>query len=87
MAETETNNLPNDLNLEHQKARRHSDIRVFSGTSVPGVVDMEPEEVSSEELCCGVLRYAQLDLTLYVATDRTHQSAGSAWTGHVVTQR
>lgn len=46
MTETETNSLPNDLSLENQKARRHSDIRVFSGTSAPGIVDTEPEEVS-----------------------------------------
>lgn len=46
MAETETSNLPVDNSLEHQKARRHSDIRVFSGTSAPEAVEMEPEEVS-----------------------------------------
>ena len=46
MAETETNTIASDLSAEHQKARRHSDIRVFSGTSAPNVVDMEPEEVS-----------------------------------------
>ena len=46
MAETETNTVATDLSLEHQKARRHSEIRVFSGTSASDVVDMEPEEVS-----------------------------------------
>ena len=46
MAETETNTVASDLSLENQKARRHSEIRVFSGTSASDVVDMEPEEVS-----------------------------------------
>ena len=45
MADTETNHLAEDQGLESHKARRHSDIRVFSGTATPKVAEVAPEEV------------------------------------------
>ncbi|KAA6426268.1 MAG: zygote specific ZYS1 [Trebouxia sp. A1-2] len=44
MADTETNNLAEEQRLDSQKARRHSDIRVFSGTATPKVAEVAPEE-------------------------------------------
>ena len=47
MADTGTGNLPEEHGLESQKARRHSDIRVFSGSATPNVAEVAPEEVHS----------------------------------------
>ena len=45
MANTETIHLAEEQGLDSQKARRHSDIRVFSGTATPKVAELAPEEV------------------------------------------
>lgn len=50
MANTETIHLAEEQGLDSQKARRHSDIRVFSGTATPKVAEVAPEEV-----CCILL--------------------------------
>ena len=50
MADTETSNLPEELRLDSHKARRHSDIRVFSGSATPNVAEVSPEEVAFEKL-------------------------------------
>lgn len=50
MADTETSNLPEELGLDSHKARRHSDIRVFSGSATPNVAEVALEEVAVEEL-------------------------------------
>ncbi|KAL3130999.1 hypothetical protein ABBQ38_000323 [Trebouxia sp. C0009 RCD-2024] len=44
MADTETSNLPEELGLDSHKARRHSDIRVFSGSATPNVAEVALEE-------------------------------------------
>ena len=65
MADTETI-LPEELGLDSHKARRHSDIRVFSGSAAPSVVEVAPEEVPACEVsACEVLCYPLLDLILY----------------------
>ena len=57
MADTETN-LPEELGLDSHKARRHSDIRVFSGSATPSVVEVAPDEVPAFIVsACEVLCY------------------------------
>ena len=57
MADTETN-LPEELALDSHKARRHSDIRVFSGSATASAVAVAPEEVPACEVsACEVLCY------------------------------
>ncbi len=51
MADTETGNLADELALDSQKARRHSEIRVFSGTATPKVAEVAPEEVLFTPAC------------------------------------
>lgn len=60
MADTETN-LPEELGVDSHKARRHSDIRVFSGSATPSVVEVAPDEVpacivSVRFLCYPIVR-------------------------------
>lgn len=57
MADTETN-LSEELSLDSHKARRHSDIRVFSGSATPSVVEVAPDEVPTFIVsACEVLCY------------------------------
>lgn len=50
MGDTETN-LPEELALDSHKARRHSDIRVFSGSATPNVAEVALEEVTVCSRC------------------------------------
>ena len=50
MGDTETN-LPEELAVDSHKARRHSDIRVFSGSATPNVAEVALEEVTACSRC------------------------------------
>ena len=43
MADTGTGNLPEEHSIDSHKARRHSEIRVFSGSATPIVAELAAE--------------------------------------------
>ena len=79
MADTGTGNLSEEHSLDSQKARRHSDIRVFSGSATPNIAEVAPEEVNSRT--SGAVR--SFGLRSDLSNDlpcRMPQYAGYAWT-------
>ena len=73
MADTETTNILEEQDMDSHKARRHSEIRVFSGTAPPTAVDVTPDEV----LACAPIgsslnRSVRSDLAARILAGPTH---------------